>query len=65
MFRPAPTHNPLMAPAICLCVECSREMLTRRCPATYQGRQCGDYRGHSGEHSLIVETVFQIAQERA
>lgn len=66
MFKPAPAHNRLLAPAICLCAECSREMLTRRCPAVDDlGHQCGDYKGHRGFHSLLVCTVFPIAAERA
>jgi hypothetical protein len=66
LFRPAPAHNPLKAPAICLCADCSRWVLDRRCPSRDPGgRQCGDYKGHRGSHNVIVATVFQIAQERA
>lgn len=65
VFKPAGPHNPLQAPAVCLCTGCSRWVLERRCQATdEQGRQCGMFRHRGREHSLIVETVFQIAAER-
>jgi hypothetical protein len=65
VFKPAPAHRNA-APAVCLCVDCSRIMLANRCASTnVDGHQCGDYRGHSGSHSLIVATVFAIAAERA
>ena len=65
-FKPAKPHNSLLAPGVCLCVECSKFMLTRRCPVkSRQGQQCGDYRDHGGEHTLLVDTVFMIAAERA
>jgi hypothetical protein len=65
VFRPAPAHNPLKAPAVCLCVECSRIMLAKQCTARdSDGRQCGDYHGHRGAHNLIPATVFQIARSR-
>lgn len=65
IYKPAPPHNPLQAPAICMCVECSRIVLELRCPARSPGgAQCGDYKGHRGEHSLIVATCFSIAEDR-
>lgn len=63
-FRPAPLHNPLKAPAVCLCVGCSEQMLDLRCPAERDGTRCGDYSGHKGEHSKLEATVFAIAEER-
>jgi hypothetical protein len=66
VYRPAGAHNYLLAPAVCLCVECSREVLTRRCPAvSASGHQCGDWRGHRGDHSLLVCTTFAIAAARS
>jgi hypothetical protein len=65
MFKPAPPHNPLKAPAVCLCVECCKVVLTKRCPARdEQGRRCGDYKHRGKTHTMFVATVFQIAEER-
>lgn len=65
LFKPAPAHNPRLAPAVCLCVDCSRIILAKRCPTRdSRGRQCGNYRHRSREHALLVATVFQIAAER-
>jgi hypothetical protein len=66
LFRPAPPHNPLLGPAVCLCVDCCRIMAKLRCPVTSaNGHQCGSYKNHRGkEHSLLVMTVFQIVDER-
>lgn len=66
VYKTAGPHNPLLGPAVCLCVECSRIVLTLRCPARSPGgAQCGDYKGHRGQHNLIVATVFSIAEDRA
>lgn len=65
LFKPAPAHNPLYAPAACLCVECCHKVLATRCPATNEhGQQCGSPRHRGSEHYLVVATVFQIAEER-
>jgi len=66
LYKPAPPHNPILAPAICMCVDCSRIVLALRCTArSPTGDQCGDYRGHGGEHTLLVCTTFDIAADRA
>lgn len=71
LTKPAKAHNPLFAPAICLCVDCSRTVLAQRCPKVtinphMQGssQQCGLYKGHRGDHTMLVATVFVIAEER-
>lgn len=65
LYKPTPPHNHLLAPAICMCVECSRLILALRCPVLDVNlNQCGDYKGHRGAHSLIVATCFDIAAER-
>lgn len=71
LSKPARGHNPLYAPAVCLCVECSRKVLALRCPVTtinphMQGGklQCGNYKGHRGDHTMLVATTFVIAEER-
>lgn len=65
IYKPARSHNPLIGPAVCLCVECSRKVLALRCPARdAEGRQCGDYKHRGKEHSMLVLTVFAIAEER-
>lgn len=64
-FRSAPPHNPNFAPAVCLCVECSKIMLGLRCQARDDnGHQCGNYKHSGKEHWMLVATVFQIAEER-
>lgn len=63
--KPAPPHNPLLAPAMCGCVECSRKVLDLRCLIVdSEGRRCGDYRHHRGEHTLLIATDFVVAEER-
>lgn len=65
LFKPAPLHNPLKAPAVCLCVECCRIVDGLRCTATdADGHRCGNYKHRTRTHSLIVATVFQIVDER-
>lgn len=65
LFKPAPPHNHLKAPATCMCIDCCHIVTQLRCPATDpDGHQCGNYRDHRGEHSLLVSTAFQIAAER-
>lgn len=65
-LKPTPPHNPLRAPATCLCADCSRIVIALRCPVRDEhGNQCGDYRHRGNEHTLITATVFQIASERA
>lgn len=52
-------HNPLLTVGACLCIECRayiRENL--RCPARFGRQQCGDYKGHRGDHTRLVATVF-------
>ncbi len=66
-FKPPTAHNPLLGPAVCLCIECCKHIDKLRCTATdKQGRRCGDYKWHSKAegHPLIVATVFQIVDER-
>lgn len=63
-FKPAPPHNPLKAPAVCLCVDCCRIVAELRCPAVGRLGRCGDFKGHRGEHPLLVATTFQIVEER-
>jgi hypothetical protein len=49
-----------------MCVDCSRIVLALRCLVTDDdGNQCGDYKGHRGQHTLLVCTTFAIAAERA
>lgn len=64
---PAPPHNRLYdgAPERCMCVECCRKVLDLRCPAVGKLGRCGSYKGHRGEHPLVVATTFVIAEERA
>lgn len=64
LSKPAPSHNYLLAPALCGCVGCSRVILDLRCPATGAGVRCGNYRGHQGHHNALVATAFVIAEER-
>lgn len=65
LFKPAPSHNPLQAPAVCLCVDCCRIVAKLRCTAVSEdGHQCGSYKHSGKEHWLIVATVFQIVDER-
>jgi hypothetical protein len=36
-----------------------------RCPVKiHNAYQCGNYKGHQGGHTLLVATVFDIAEER-
>lgn len=66
IFKPAPAHNRLMGPAVCLCVDCCRLMDAKRCDAIdSEGRRCGDYKRHGGRwHTQLVPTVFAIVDER-
>lgn len=65
LFKPAPSHNPLLGPAVCLCVDCCRIVAKLRCPAVSEdGHQCGNYKHRGNEHWLIVATTFQIVDER-
>lgn len=63
LYRPAGPHRPHLAPAMCLCVECSRVVLAKRCEARFDGNQCGNYALHRGQHTVLVATVFTIAAE--
>jgi hypothetical protein len=66
-YKPAPWHNPLKAPGVCLCVECCRIVADLRCTATNKdGVRCGDYRWHrkSEGHTMLINTVFLVAEER-
>lgn len=65
IFKPAGPHNPLLGPAVCLCVDCCRKVDALRCPVTdADGRRCGDYKHRTKEHSLLVLTVFQVVDAR-
>lgn len=65
-FKPAPPHNALLGPSMCLCVTCCRWVLDQRCPVTSAGQRCGNWKGHrpSREHTVLVATIFDIAEER-
>lgn len=64
LFKPAGPHRDV-APAVCLCRDCSRIMLDQRCPHRNRGGvRCGDYRQHRGPHTMLICTVFLIAAER-
>ena len=66
IFKPAPAfHSRHLAPAACMCVPCSHEVLALRCKATGPtGIRCGDYKGHGTNHTILVATDFQCAEER-
>jgi hypothetical protein len=71
LSKPARAHNHLMAPGVCLCVECCRIVLDLRCdkwttfPDAEGGSlRCGDYKGHRGHHTILVSTSFVIVEER-
>lgn len=65
MFKPTPGHNPLTAPAICLCIGCCKIVDELRCPARDEdGNRCGDYKHRGRSHTLLVATTFQIVDER-
>jgi hypothetical protein len=67
LYKPAPPHNSLMAPAVCMCIACCRIVLDLRCPAENEdGIRCGDYAGHrkADGHTMIPATIFLMAEER-
>jgi hypothetical protein len=71
LSKPAKPHNPLFGPGACLCVECSRQVLAQRCPKVTvnphlmgSNQQCGNWKGHGGLHTLLLDTTFLIAEER-
>jgi hypothetical protein len=66
LFKAAPPHNPRVAPAMCMCVECCKVMLAKRCQARdpETGVQCGNYKHRGKSHWMIPATIFQIAEER-
>lgn len=67
VYKPAPPHNSLKAPASCMCLDCCRIVLDLRCQAANEDSvQCGDYKGHkkSDGHTMLVCTTFLCAEER-
>lgn len=47
-WKPTPPHNPLKAPATCMCIDCCAVIAAKRCTATNpEGIRCGDYKGQS------------------
>lgn len=64
-FRHRDFHNPLYGPGVCLCRErCAAIILARRCPkVSSDGIRCGDWKGHRGAHSVLVDTTFVICEE--
>lgn len=71
LSKPAPPHNPLYAPGVCMCLDCCKVVLDNRCPTwtlcpDVEGNslRCGDYKGHRGGHTTLVATCFLIAEER-
>lgn len=64
LSKPAPPHNQMLAPALCMCVGCCHKVLALQCPASRDGVRCGDYKGHRGMHTMLPATEFVIAAER-
>lgn len=64
IYKPAPPHNHLKAPASCMCVDCCKIVAALRCTAVGELGRCGDYKWHRGHHTALVCTSFAIAEER-
>ncbi len=70
LSKPSTGHNSLYGPAICLCRDCSREVLALRCPVMLREgddslTRCGRYKHRGRAHTLLPATIWRLAEERS
>jgi len=58
MWKADLPHYPNHGPGACMCADCRVKVRMLRCPVKSGRSQCGDYRGHRGEHIRLVATCF-------